>query len=500
MAPQLRHSGRKRRHEQFEPEPFAGLHGDDGAVALAVYGLAAMLRPAGSTFDETTQLVHWPGDDSDITVDRFDCRLLLDPSDLSVRRRPPPSSSNAAEEEAALDEDRYWDLRHPGPSSHATVPDEEGREASVSRSRDGYAAIGFSYGPDDSRQMYLPPPPPPRPPAGTAGSGETWVDAASATAPFSTRQRAIMQRTALFLHRGGTQAEAFLRLRLAGDAAFAFLWPQHAHHAFFQGLVRRAEAILQKQGQEGRPLDGTRGSGGESALATLAAYGDASDNDASTAKEETPPVGQLNGSSEHKVTLVITARLLKAVQRAGPGIVALISERLADDPSLQFLAPGNGHHDAFLQTTEQVLGKGGMEAIKKQLESRASLTGDVQAAALAASSGQGGIEEASAGDGAQPGGPRSVPPWLLDRGTSIAAAQAREADGGVASTKGAVDEGKRAERLRRARAMLQEKHVREEAMQRQRQQVAMQKVEEDRAKQMAAIVAHKRALLGDDDD
>ncbi len=156
----MKHSSRRRRGPH--QEPFAGIRqdpdgNDDGALSLAVYGLSMTLHPITHSHDEEAQLVHWPDEDSDIAVDRFDCRMLLDPSEISLRRSHPSTSANnnnkAAALEAELDIYRYWDLEHPDARYGPGEEEERSRSPSPGTYTGGrgYAAIGFTYEPS----MYI---------------------------------------------------------------------------------------------------------------------------------------------------------------------------------------------------------------------------------------------------------------------------------------------------------------------------------------------------------
>eukprot|EP00850_Spirogloea_muscicola_P019609 SM000195S05256 [mRNA] locus=s195:68190:76507:- [translate_table: standard] len=61
--------------------------------------------------------------------------------------------------------------------------------------------------------------------------------------PPGRKLHQIVAHTARFVRANGAQSEIVLRVKQAGDAAFAFLMPGHARHAYFRFLVDRPDCV-----------------------------------------------------------------------------------------------------------------------------------------------------------------------------------------------------------------------------------------------------------------
>ena len=146
--------------------PFAGLHdvtADPETASFVVYGVAATLHPLDQSIpdDEGVELVPWPeGSSNPVLVDRFDFRLLLDPSDLAngstvvPRQRHGFTNLNTAiddpaatlaSEIAEIQEERWRDLFHPPPHLHHFHHHYSSEDDDEERKRTHGAAIPFTY-------------------------------------------------------------------------------------------------------------------------------------------------------------------------------------------------------------------------------------------------------------------------------------------------------------------------------------------------------------------
>ena len=282
-----------RKRQRDEPHlPFAGLQNlDDDVVSLAIYGIPATLHPlqhsATDVEDEDTELVPWgpipeeEGSADPILVDRFDCRLLLDPSELreaknfvnKKRLNTTTAAATAAADaalETELDEERWRDLYHSIRDAHynslssPSEEEEEGRQEETPHHNKQYAAIPFTYTAPTTATitgttttppvanylaaaLHAPPPPPP-----LATTYESFLlllddlrESDRSIVPFSATELAVMQQTAAFLQECGEEGARLLRDRAEHDVVFAFVRPEHSWCDFFQGLVSRQQPHAQ---------------------------------------------------------------------------------------------------------------------------------------------------------------------------------------------------------------------------------------------------------------
>jgi len=561
-----RHPSRGRGHAD---EPFAGIRaGDPGALSLAVYGTSLAIHSLRHGYDEESQLVRWSVEDGEIKVDRFDCRLLLDPSDVSSTCLLSSSTGKAVavaleDEEKELERIRYWDLRHPcsslGPHFGGdSIADFDTSSDGVPASG-AYAAVGFDYGNStaitatpatdqhqpSSKNKLFPPPPPPR---AFKEVGAQVVSLGSSLRsdevchPMSPRQFAIMRRAADFVRRCGPHAETLLSLRLGVDPEFGFLRPQHVQHAFYRGLVDCRGQSFALAERKTRCSQATRVSEEQSVLETLLKTychdSEQEDADVDDAEDETQE-GEENGLQchliEEKRQLAVMERLVQGAARGGHRLLTLVKVRLKDEPLLSFLNPESKHHSKFIVLSERVLGTEGrspnsrsdadkplsVPASKECRHGRRRPAGI--STAIAPQDIPETLLERPGGDSVEaenlPKKPRLnlrrsrgkhpaglFRPWSGSVGREDEDALPPELESFGDVTRGTHGDGsvvvggnKKAERLQKARLMVQQCQARDEAIKRRQQQEAMRRIEEQRLTQIAAISAHKQAFLNASD-
>jgi len=181
------------------------------------------------------------------------------------------------------------------------------------------------------------------------------------------------------------QLEVLLRVRQAGNPAFAFLEPGHASAPFYAHLKQRAalgamadwpephlvEGVVEgggePRGAAAMDLSGSEGGGGRPAATSLtrllAAYGDGSegddsDGDGCDAAPALPPTFAPPAASSAAAppalaplppptTLEAIDKLVQYVVRVGEAFVGVVSEREAANPALAFLQTWSPWHATF---------------------------------------------------------------------------------------------------------------------------------------------------------
>ena len=260
-------------------KPFAGLEEASDSLSLALYGIGIELHDYGRPLDEVEDLVPW-SDQLDIKVDRFDVRLLVEPSDLlltgehegqppqsgrilgSVDSGLPDSAKNVAEFEEKLDGERYKDLRgdfeyhiernendeinhpwHEDAEIQFTSIDKHIARATVPYSYGEYPAIGNISPPPTLHELIpLPPPPKGQNRKNTTKYDENFVNKFEAlSGPMLMAHRQIMHRVGQFVARHGAIGRDMIQARAAMDPSVAFVLPRHCHHSLFLGLVSRLQ-------------------------------------------------------------------------------------------------------------------------------------------------------------------------------------------------------------------------------------------------------------------
>ena len=424
---------RRRLHVQHPLQPFAGLQSQDDdthAVNLAIYGVAATLYPIEQSPDDEdgAELVPLPGSsEPPVLVDRFDCRLLLDPLDLISRpSRRTDNDANTAlvafQLESELDEERWRDLRileratggYPNAIEHSM---DEGNKGDL---RYGEIAFGYDYGETYTQPHWVgvePPPPPPLPKQITSAresdreQGNFAVDKGASLlsildnqVPFTPAQFNIMHRCAEFIKKTGEKGAELLRQQADYDYTFAFIFPNHIWHEFFLGLVQRKlsdelpvkalnvsspSPVLERLQRQlgGEPTNKTErvnngsnhGDNGGLLGALLGNYG--SEEEEEELEEDFSRIDAL------------IARLLEATQRGGPELAKKALNHFSTDPAFEsILNRGSKGHARFKAALEVApLPKGSFLAWFRKNESLADSNSeeidDMTGAAAAPSSG-----------------------------------------------------------------------------------------------------------------
>eukprot|EP00889_Picochlorum_renovo_P003981 jgi/Picre1/31011/NNA_006369.t1 len=189
-----------------------------------IRGISVETEPCPDGFDENDQLVDMGG----VTVDRFDCRLLLDPLELRMILKADRGHDEG--DFADLDEIRYGDLYDGGTLSS---PKSQGVCGAGE-----YGAVAFSYDAPSTKIDHgsLIPPPPPYARAIVEQSLKGSIPPPS-SGPMSLRQLAVMSLVAKYtagLERDGASVEddsVFHR--------FEFVDSGHGHYIIFRDMVDR---------------------------------------------------------------------------------------------------------------------------------------------------------------------------------------------------------------------------------------------------------------------
>lgn len=224
-------------------------------------GISVEIEPCSAGFDENSQFVDMGG----VIVDRFDCRLLLDPLDLRVMLKANRGDGWYEEENGDLDKIRYGDLYDDGPRSVSNQGVDGGGE---------YGAVAFSYDAPSTNigtsSLISSPPPPPYARAIVEQSLKDSIPPPS-IGPVSLRQLAVMRLVAKYtagLERDGTLLEddgIFCR--------FEFVDSGHVHYVIFRDMVKRFKAVA------GSHESVREGEGKPESIAMLLEYQEDDDDD-----------------------------------------------------------------------------------------------------------------------------------------------------------------------------------------------------------------------------
>lgn len=387
----MRSDTRPSKRAKFSNEHFAGITPQhDAVISLSIYGTA--LEILTITLDQVDQqiiqLVPWPNEDSDTLVDRFDCRILLDPKEISPTFSTTPLESD-------LDLDRYLDLpienggsfdptKQPPRSPTPPIIQHENHCTTAQ-----YAAIGFTY---DSVPLHktdshgvphpslysmpyfevhpniLPHPPTEIQPA---FDGHTGVHS---NKPFTMKQYAVMQSTAKSIarmHEAHHSREnthvshllidhailQYMKDLLHKDVDFAFLYEGHVHHEFFRGLLdyyMKNSSSLASNGKQRAAHDDDNNAIENPLAALKAQYGSDSENEGERSK---------NSTVHHNKIMFIMDRLVQYVRKYKAPFLALVYGHYQQDADFSFLSSGGKYHDQFLKILEHGMGYDGFSSI-----------------------------------------------------------------------------------------------------------------------------------------
>jgi hypothetical protein len=218
----------KRQRGVLQEEEFAGVsrpvHSRNaGDASFCIQGVPVDLRTAPAGYDESTSLVvvgQGSHGNMEITMDRYDCRMLLDPIDLSRYSGDMPEDVDVIderfmEEEKELDAVRYHDLH-----AHDQAEQNIGL----------YGAVPYAYQEVSEHGTFLIVPPPPYAPSIVKQHGANLP-----TGPVALKELACMNIAAEFLVR---QDQVDLDSLYDIDG-LEFLKSNHHHHCIFMDILER---------------------------------------------------------------------------------------------------------------------------------------------------------------------------------------------------------------------------------------------------------------------
>jgi len=249
------------RNEDAEGAQFAGLGHqdlnraqDNINVLFSIHGIPADLYKAPPGYNEDSQLVPY-GPDAKL-IDRFDCRLLLDPEDIKgwtqIEGVFEEARDKYSSEDEALNHLRYRGLNGPEES----LTDGAGEEDEHS-SYEGnqYGSVPFSY--DENKEVdsmgasnNLFPPPAPLVPSILKQQCDKLSASVVAWGPATRRQMAIISLAARYtVNFGGDQGkieELHEEMKMYGE--LGFLSQKHSQHGIFRLMLKRwKKKLLDKE-------------------------------------------------------------------------------------------------------------------------------------------------------------------------------------------------------------------------------------------------------------
>ena len=197
----------------------------DGLVEL--HGIPVEYNNAPAGYDEESQLVPWNG----IVVDRFDCRLLLDPEDFNkwLHQSEYEQDLDPSDKDENLNVLRFEDLN------------EEDKATSESGEEDKfwgtgtYARVGFHYERDHYpiRSYHSTPPPPPLAPAIVEQASKD-EGVALAWGPATLKQMAAINQVAQYVSACTEESAQEIVSELQWVPGLEFLKDSHALFDLFQ--------------------------------------------------------------------------------------------------------------------------------------------------------------------------------------------------------------------------------------------------------------------------
>ena len=435
-------------------EHFAGLrHGTRASwdiSQLCLYGLPPTLYPAEQAPDEESVLVPLLGKSADedgstepiIMVDRYDCRLLVDASELRANSSALPHNPQSTSSlEAFLDKERYRDLYD------AADTDESDEDDSANIKKASGIPYIYTGTTDPSQSKVSSSIPPPFPQSPTFPSSQDLVSLCA--------QLMIMQRVAKYVTATGEQGLSKLldHSRSQNDPTFFFLDPENdTHHELFQTMV----------------LDIRNDSNAQKLQELVGHYGDnASDHDT---EDEAGEADQLQTGCKDLLINAISNCMGKY------GLVGDGEYARAVYSALK----GNGLGCNILTHKD-------VKAALTLLVGESTLLSDTE------------NDMATHQDNSQHHGDCAtmdedeISPWI---GDSIPDKAAPRGDLAV------VDIEKRTERLRKAKLLLERRRLETEAARielEQKRQSALKLAEREKQKHNAAISVHKQIFMDDDE-
>ncbi|XP_032239150.2 splicing factor, suppressor of white-apricot homolog [Nematostella vectensis] len=189
--------------------------------------------------EQGKHLIEWPGDDS-LLIDRYDGRLLFtDKSQFEPSGRPSVMTAEEIELEKLCDEERYLELTRDLLEDEIQQEEEMKRFKEALSSDGAYNAVGFGYGDqqqgehiqdqgrassfeDANEQTSMQPLPKPEAVEKFIAPEDLEVPPGMEI-PDTAKMNAIIEKTALFVSKQGTQMEILVKAKQAGNPQFDFL-------------------------------------------------------------------------------------------------------------------------------------------------------------------------------------------------------------------------------------------------------------------------------------
>lgn len=437
-------------------EHFAGLRDDApplwDVTQLCLYGFPPTLYPAEQAPDEEAALVplfEGGANDDDgsthpiIMVDRYDCRLLMDPSEF-INDNPLPSSPlSSSSLEAFLDKERYRDL-------HGAT-DSENSEEDRSLHKEPTPGIPYSYPPQLELQLPTVNAIPPPFLHHIFQCDEKCVESPSIYDWASlSAQLTLMHRVAKYVAAVGEEegsSKVLEHARRQDDPTFSFLDPENGtHYAIFKSMVAKLR----------------NDSNAKSIQELVGQYGDGSESDDNDSTGETESWQTQNRELLMNAIFdrIANSGLIRDKESFTAVYTALKSQSCCD-----VLTP----KDLKAVLTRLVGEAMYQEWTETRVDSRIDTHHDV--------------------DQSNPDSllTDEIPPWIKDR---------------MPNTVDTV-ERKKAERLAKAKVLLERRRLERECAlkeQEHKRQLALQSEEKEKQRHVTAISVHKQMFLSDEED
>nr|CAB3266014.1 splicing factor, suppressor of white-apricot homolog [Phallusia mammillata] len=215
---------------------------------MLVFGYASKLYPPDSNsavISKNKHLILWNGDEEvDIKIDRYDCRAsLYDLSEFDGDswNKTYQQSEEETRLEEKLDEERYRALKI-NEMEENVRQEEEMKRLHASISSNPYQQVGFKYGDEYDPSV---------PTTDTTDVEESVTDDKPFIAPTSLavptemeippteKMNAIIEKTATFVSKQGTQMEIVLKAKQSNNSQFQFLQFGHYLNPYYKHMVKR---------------------------------------------------------------------------------------------------------------------------------------------------------------------------------------------------------------------------------------------------------------------
>ncbi|XP_065663694.1 uncharacterized protein LOC100210071 isoform X2 [Hydra vulgaris] len=247
-------------------------------------------------------LIPWMGDKM-LLIDRYDCRghlYHIEEFDFSKIVSNDSMSPEELEIEKICDEERYMSLNKDMINEDILKEEEEKRINNLYNPHTAYQTIDYSYSDDPSKSKLLPienafyqycqyygydkenpnvkayflslqsydyerPPPPPEPSAENTNSSSTILNIqkpdkfvppegliipAGMEVPETSKMQSIVEKTALFISKQGTQMEIVLKAKQSGNAQFDFLSFDNWLNPYYKFILQKIKSGEYKLSEE----------------------------------------------------------------------------------------------------------------------------------------------------------------------------------------------------------------------------------------------------------